>query len=672
MGAILEGVPGCAATGSASSECNKQCRAILNHRFQLTGLLSRDGRLIMANKVALEFAGVRESEVSGKLFWECPWWTHSMENQNKLKTAIKDAAAGESVRFETTHLDKNGDLCHIDFSLSPVFNERGEVVYLVPEGLEITEAKKREAAWRESEERYRILAETASDSIFMMNWDIFVECNQKTLDILQYERKEIIGRSILDFSPSEQLDGVDSGREMMEKIKAALRGQPQRFGYNLLQSTGAPFEVELSLNRIDLSTGPHIIGRLKDVTERNRIEKERNDLQERFQQSRKMEAIGTLAAGIAHDFNNILAPIIGYAELTMSQADADPAVQKYQHHILQAALRAKELIQQVLAFSRKGDEVIKPVTVKIILKETLKLIRASLPSNIDIVESIGSKGVVLSSPTHIQQVVMNLCSNAGHAMKENGGLLKVELADEVLSEKLADKYADLPPGPYVKLSVGDTGYGIPPEILQQIFDPYFTTKEKGEGTGLGLSMVHGIVKDCGGEILVDSEPGKGTTISVYLPAAPGTGEEERKMSKATPGGSEKILVVDDEKIILLMYNNFLGRLGYSVTTRISSVEALEAFKGNPDAYDLVITDMMMPDMTGDKLAEEISKCRPDIPIVLCTGYSDHIFTKKVEGMAVDALMMKPLIMSDLAVKIRELIDKGRIDPKANKHPYEEV
>ncbi len=660
MAAVLGGAPGCSTIGSFIPDRKRYPEVILNNQFQLTGLLSPEGRLIAVNEAARALTGIMKSELIGKWFWETHWWAHSEEARNRLKEAVERAAGGVTVRYETTNLDKNGDVRNMDFCLSPVVDENGDVMYLVPEGLDITEAKKRETALRESEERYRILTETANEAIFMMDGNMFVECNQKCLDLLQCTRKEIIGRSIIDFSPQEQPGGIDSKKAVVEKVKAALEGEPQHFKWTHTKHDGTPFEAELHFNRIDLSTGPNILGHLKDVTKRNRLENERRELQERLQQSRKMEAVGTLAAGIAHDFNNILAPIIGYAELTMEQAQREGStLYKYQDYILQAALRAKELIQQVLAFSRKGDEVIKPVKVKTILKETLKLIRASLPSNIDIVEAIDSDGLAMSSPTHIQQIVMNLCTNAGHAMKENGGVLQVKLWEEELDEEFTDGGPDLSPGRYIKLTVGDTGHGIPPEIQRQIFDLYFTTKEKGEGTGLGLSVVHGIVKDSGGEILIDSEPGKGSVFSVYLPAVSETGDKEKSPLKETPHGSENILLVDDEKPILEMYTRFLERLGYSVTSRISSVEALAAFKWNPDVFDLVITDMTMPDMTGTELAKEMAKCRSDIPIILNTGYSELVKRKSTEDLAVDALMRKPVVMSDLAVTIRQLIKNSR-------------
>lgn len=659
MGAVLKDAPGCSVTGNVFPECKQQYRAILNHRFQLTGLLSPDGRLLVANKVALNFAGVSEQEVLGRLFWETPWWTHSEEVQNRLKDAIEKAASGSSIRFEITEQNKHGELRMFDFSLSPVFDENGDVVYLVPEGFDITEEKTREASIRESEERYRILVETASDAIFMMKGDMFVECNQKMLDIFECNREQILGCSILDFSPHEQPSHVDSGKVITEKNEVALEGEPQHFDWVLTKYDGTPFEAEVSFNKINLSTGPHIQGCLKDVTKRNQSKEERKELQERLQQSQKMEAIGTLAAGIAHDFNNILSPIIGYAELSMSQVQENSPLRKYQHHILKAAVRARDLVSQVLAFSRKGDEVIRPVKVKIILKETLKLIRASLPSNIDVVEKIDNDGVIMSSPTQVQQVVMNLCTNASHAMKENGGLLQICLVEEDLGEEFTNYYDNFAPGHYLKLTVSDTGYGITPEILQSIFNPYFTTKEKGEGTGLGLSMVHGIVKSCGGEILVDSKPGKGSVFSVYFPVASGTEEKEMKSDLATPGGFEKILVVDDEKAILKMFTRFLEQLGYNVTARVSSIEALEAFKRNPKGFDLVITDLTMPDMTGDRLAKEINKIRSDIPIILSTGYGNRISEKSTEAIGVDALLMKPVLMSDLSVTIRQLIDNRR-------------
>jgi len=300
--------------------------------------------------------------------------------------------------------------------------------------------------------------------------------------------------------------------------------------------------------------------------------------------------------------------------------------------------------------------------IRPIVKEGLKFLRASLPVTIEIRENIdGNLGVIEADPTQIHQMLMNLCTNAAHAMREKGGILEVSVAKFILTPERSSAIAELEPGPYLKLRVSDTGHGMPPEVLRRIFDPYFTTKQGGEGTGLGLAVVHGIVKSYRGGITVSSEPGKGSAFEIYLPGVYPAREPVRAV-KAEPlplGGNERILFVDDERAIVEVAQGILERLGYKVEVRTSSIEAREMFRANPDRFELVITDMTMPNMTGDKLAQEILSIRPGIPIILCTGFSEYITEERAKALGIQEFVMKPLVMRDLATVIRRALDRKK-------------
>ncbi|MBC8457873.1 MAG: response regulator [Deltaproteobacteria bacterium] len=375
-----------------------------------------------------------------------------------------------------------------------------------------------------------------------------------------------------------------------------------------------------------------------------------------LRQAQKMEAIGTLTGGITHDFNNILAAIIGYTDLAIIDI---PDGSKARYNLLEAKKairRAKELVNQILTFSRQSEQKLIPVKISIIIKEALKLLRASLPTTIEIHKHIErDTGTIKADPTQVHQVLMNLCTNAGHAMRENGGgILDVRLRNVSISKK---SEIDLDPGPYVKLTVSDTGHGITPDVLERIFDPFFTTKEKGEGTGLGLSLVHGIVKDHGGTITVESEPEKGTTFHIFFPRIE---EAEKGADKVAdeplPNGQERILFIDDEFALVDIGKQMLEYLGYKVTIKTDSLEALKLFQEQPHEFDLVITDMTMPNMTGEKLAKEFIRIRPDVPIILCTGFCGQNTEENAKEIGIKEFAMKPLMMEDLAKTIRKVLN----------------
>lgn len=387
-----------------------------------------------------------------------------------------------------------------------------------------------------------------------------------------------------------------------------------------------------------------------------KTEAERLKLQAQLQQSQKMEAIGTLAGGIAHDFNNILAAVLGYTELALGAVPKDATVQRYLSQVFDAALRARSLIHQILTFSRETGQAESPIQVVPIAKEALRLLRASLPATIEIRQDFQSELAVMGDPTRIHQVLMNLCTNAAHAMRKKGGVLDVSCRDVFLDSDFTDRHPGLSPGPHLRLTVSDTGHGMSRFVADRIFDPFFTTKKKGEGTGLGLSVVHGIVKGLNGQIMVYSSPGKGTSFEIFLPAIFIEGMETTSLEGPIPKGTEHILLVDDEISLIEATTDILESLGYEITGMTNPTEALDVFRAEPQGFDMVITDMTMPQMTGDRLAEALLKIRPDLPVILCSGFSASLNGKDVTAMGLRALLRKPILKRDIAVAIRRAFD----------------
>ncbi len=386
-------------------------------------------------------------------------------------------------------------------------------------------------------------------------------------------------------------------------------------------------------------------------------EQEKAELTKQLNQAQRMEAIGTLAGGIAHDFNNILSGIIGYTEITKMK-NSQPMLNRYLDQVLSACDRAKNLVGQILTFSRVTELERRPVDISSITKETVKLLRATIPSTIEIRHRSSSDvHAVLADPTQIHQILINLCTNAAHAMRGQGGVLEIELQNVEITPEMTKARLGVNPGAYVMLTVSDTGVGIAPEFIHRIFDPFFTTKEKGEGTGLGLSVVYGIVKEFDGSITVEGEPGVGTTFKVWLPAITRLAEVSPESGEPMVGGRERILFVDDEAILMEIGCDILEELGYHVTGVTSSTEALELFRAQPDQFDLVMTDMTMPGMTGAELSQEILQIRADLPIILCTGLSEMINEEKAKAMGIREFAMKPLSLKNIAQLTRKALER---------------
>jgi PAS domain S-box-containing protein len=409
-------------------------------------------------------------------------------------------------------------------------------------------------------------------------------------------------------------------------------------------------DKQVQVRTVSLAAGDQVVT-YEDVSEQMRLE-------DRLRQAQKMEAVATLAGGIAHDFNNILSAMIGFSELTIHGLPAGSAATDNIAHVLKAGRRARDLVGHILAFSRQTEQEPVPLALHHVVKEVLSLLRSTLPATIEIRQDVAPAGIVLGDPTQMHQVIMNLCTNAYHAMREKGGVLEVSLRNVTVSREMENAQPELSAGDYVRLTVSDTGCGMPPEVMSRIFEPYFTTKAEGEGTGLGLAVIHGIVKSHHGTINVYSEPGKGTVFHVYLPQLERAPDEHRVLHKAPlPMGNERILFVDDEPILANLGKQILETLGYAVVTRTSGVEALELFGDNPGSFDLVITDMTMPRMTGAELARELMRIRPDIPVILCTGFSYSMSEEQAKAMGIREYAMKPFIRQDLARIARKVLDQ---------------
>ena len=389
-----------------------------------------------------------------------------------------------------------------------------------------------------------------------------------------------------------------------------------------------------------------------DITERLSLERQ-------LRQAQKMESLGTLAGGIAHDFNNILAALLGYADLARIRLKEQPVVQGYLEQVAIAGKRATELVRQILTFSRRQDADLQPLQVPLVIKEALKLLRSTLPTSVELEVSINTAvDPVLADPTQIHQIIMNLCINASHAMEPDGGTLTVKIDQVNPGGEFFIEHQELSPGPYLRLQVSDTGCGMTPEIISSIFDPYFSTKDQGEGTGLGLSVVHGIIKQYQGEIVVDSTLGKGTTFFIYLPVVPQKETlRERGIVQQMGGRGEHILLVDDEPILCKFYQQFLESQGYRITTCTDPMRALTLFESAPDDYDLVLTDVTMPGITGDKLGQRILARRPGLPVLLMTGYTKILNDEQAQVQGFRALLTKPVPQKDLLVTLRAVLDQ---------------
>jgi hypothetical protein len=472
-----------------------------------------------------------------------------------------------------------------------------------------------------------------------------------------YSREELLGRSVDHLVPERFRDahgGYRRGFLAEPKVRAMGAGR-DLFG---LRKDGTEVPVEIGLTPVVTDEGVFVLGAIVDITARKHAEEERRRLEEQLRQAQKLEAVGTLAGGIAHDFNNVLAAIVGYAEL-LEDSVTDPRARRDLSQIQVAAQRGRGIVERILRFSRRQEGALQPLALDRTVEEAVGLLRATLPPSVDIrVHADPGTPRVLADATSVQQVVMNLGTNAAHAMAA-GGALDIRLEPTYVRDSVARAHPGLKEGPYALVAVRDTGTGIDPAILERVFEPFFTTKEAGAGTGLGLAVVHGIMRDHHGAIELESQAGAGTTARCYFPALAYEGELEAVTeSPVARGAGQHILLVDDEPTLATVGQRRLEALGYRVTVRTDSREAAAAFEADPEAFDAVITDYFMPRMTGLELALEIARVRPGTPIVLLTGYMEELPQDTLERAGVRRVVQKPVTLDELAAALHELVGRA--------------
>ncbi len=497
------------------------------------------------------------------------------------------------------------------------------------------------------------LLEALDDFIVIVNTsEQILHANAEVARLTGHSLEELVGSHVSKLFPPEtyeELSGLIQGVGSSQQVQCTI---------SLLTRDAKKIPVDSKVSGIQWDGQDARMILSRDIRERERVESARERLETTLRQAQKMEALGTLAGGIAHDFNNILGGIFGYAEMALEESEPGSPVEDYLRHVLLAGKRAKDLVEQILTFSRQTDQEKKPVRIGPVVKEVVRLLRASIPSTIAIKRSLADHDhLVLADATQIHQVLMNLCTNAYHAMQENGGTLSIAVGTVELAA--GDKIAKLrlAPGKYVVLEISDTGCGMSKAVMERIHEPYFTTKEQGKGTGLGLAVVHGIIQSHNGEISVYSEEGVGTTFRVYLPATASDLPKEAAWNRREyPMGKERILLVDDEKMYLEMMSDMLHTLGYTVVAIDSGLAAKDYFEQHPQEFDCLVTDMTMPGMTGVQLARRVLQIRPEFPIVLATGFSELVTKEQALAIGIKTFVMKPLVKKAIAEAIRDALD----------------
>jgi PAS domain S-box-containing protein len=601
-----------------------------NQRF--TDMWGLSAELLARHEDTLVLEAIAEKVVDPSSFLQRVRYLYAHRNETSLEElALKD---GRTFERYSAPMNASDGRCY------------GRVWYF----RDITERKLMEEAVARAEEKYRDIFENSITGIYQVTPEGgFLSLNKSIAGMLGYN------------SPEELIEEVGSvwrlyvHPERRVELHRLLRehGSVREFEVEFFRKDRNIVWVSLNVRCLRNLAGDivQIEGTLSDVTDRK-------ILRARLDQAQKMEAIGTLAGGIAHDFNNILTPIIGYTELSLNVIPEGDRLGDHMRQVLLSANRAKDLVRQILTFSRKTEQEKKPVQLSVIVKEVLKLLRSSLPATIDIRQSIHGDAVdstTMADPTRIHQVLMNLCTNAAHAMRSRGGTLTVTLENVEIEPHTEGGTPDVEAGPYLRLSVADTGEGMDETVRRRIFDPYFTTKGPNEGTGLGLAVVYGIVKALSGGVAVSSESGKGSSFFVYFPRIVTISAAAAPLPRPLPTGHGTILVVDDERSIVDMVEEMLDALGYQAVSRYSSIDALEVFRARPESFDLVIADMTMPNMTGIDLAKEIFRIRPHVPLIICTGFSEKVDENEMKLLGIKALLMKPVSMHEMAVAVNGIL-----------------
>ena len=617
-------------------------RNILVKIPQIGVTLNTKAKITFANAYFLQLTGWKEKEVIGQD------WVDMFIPENVRKDVrevfLTVMSQKDTIGFSTYEneiIDRSGMIINVAWSNALTKDVHGNVIDVTCLGVDLTERQRSEQALQRSEEKYRSMMESMKDASYICSPELHIEyMNPGMIDRVGANAiGKLCYKALYDMDEKCSwcvFDQIKKGEHVDYEV-----ADPKDSHYYSV-SNSPIFHADGTASKLTIF---HDITKIKDI-------------EAQLRQSRKMESIGTLAGGIAHDFNNLLYIISGNAELALEDIPEWNPAHASLEEIKSATLKAAGIAKQLLNFSRKTDQEMKPIGVVTVIKDALKFLRSTIPTTIDIQKHLPDADItILADPIQINQIMMNLCINAFQAMEDTGGIMEIIVETVSLDEEAADSYPDLTAGDYLKITVNDTGPGIDPEIIERIFDPYFTTKEMGKGSGMGLSIVHGIVQNHSGAISVDSKLGKGTTFSLLFPAVDEKPKIEPETINEIPRGHETILFVDDEKSIADMAQKMLKRLGYKVETSLNPLQALDLFKSQPDEFDLVITDMTMPQMTGAKLSEKLIEIRSNIPVIICTGHSAIIDEEKAKQFGIAGYVMKPVSMSIIAKTIRKVLDK---------------
>lgn len=621
------------ATKALRESENKFRLAFANAQDAIVWIESQTGTITNCNKAAEELFGRRRKEIVGRhhttLYPE-----DKAEHHNSL---LAESGRGTNSNIEAQIIRRGGEIRTVTIAVSTMLVGTKEIVQGIIR--DITESK---LAIEEIKSLARFPSEDPNPVLRISTDGSFLYVNDASSPVLQtWQVRE--GQSLPELWLNRIKEVYRSGNSSTHELHC---DDGNAYFITLQPIVGAGYVNAYGL----------------DITKRKKAEKEKMELELQLGQKQKMEAIGTLAGGIAHDFNNILAGIQGYVELALDDLSQDSPIRDNMEQVMSCTNRATKLVKQILTFSRKDQQERQkePVQISSIVKEGLGMLRSSLPATIKICRNIQSEsGVVMADPTQIHQVLVNLCTNASHAMRDKGGRLEVGLADVDLESETGIGDEHLEPGRYVKLSVSDSGCGMEKDVLERIFEPFFTTKNVNEGTGLGLSVVHGIIKSHDGAIAVSSTPGEGTTFDIFLPNIESCQAREPQSSESA-GKKDVILLVDDEEMMVDVIRQLLERLGYAVVGKTSSIDALEAFQAEPDKFDLVITDQVMPNMTGTELSKNLISVRPDIPVILCSGYPERVIPEELKSIGIKEFIMKPVSRQEIAEVIQRVLDPNKI------------
>jgi len=641
---------------NALQESETRLRQILDNTIAVIYAKDRDGRFLFVNQHFLRVFRLPEADVVGKLEREVfPKAIADAHLHNDLQVWEKNSP----FECEEKALLEDGEHTYISLKF-PLCRKDGKIYAVCGISTDITERKRAEEKLRESEERYRLLFEMESDAIVMADAETLqhMDVNRAALDLYGYSREEFLALKSTDVSAEPERT-----QAAMHNFTGTVK-VPLRYHRN---KDGKVFPVEITANFFDMHGHRIMLAAIRDITERKRAEEERARLETQLRQAQKMEAIGHLAGGIAHDFNNILTGIIGYITLAVQQMEQGRSekLNNYLAHIYQAGQRARDLIQQMLTFSRGQRSEPKPLTLAPLVKEALKLLDSTLPSTIEFHSTFAaSLPSVMLDPIQVEQILMNLCINARDAM--NGkGIITISLHAASYENTPCSSCRQTVSGHFVELAVSDTGPGIAPEVVERMFEPFYTTKEVGKGSGMGLSTVHGIMHEYGGHILVETTSEKGSSFRLLFRPLQPTQNAKNDITRQAPDTTETakrlhghVLVVDDEPLVAEFMQDLLESWGLVVTVYGSSLDARAGFANDPQGFNLVVLDQIMPRLTGLELAQQILIVRPDIPIILYTGYSETLTERQVKTLGIRALVMKPVNVDTFFTLVSRLLSQN--------------